>query len=385
MHSPSDRTVLLTFAAGHMANDWAVGAIWLVAPALAVALDLGPSEVGLLLTIYGIGGAFAYLPAGLLADRLSARGGLLLATFWWVAIGHLAASLAPGYWSFALVMAVAIMGDAAWHPVATGYLVQRFPQRRAQVLGIHAMGGTIGAEVLAPLGVGAVLAVADWRTALQVAALPALIMGVVFIFIAPRLKPLPARSTNLDIKGLLAPWKSRTGVRLMVTMVLYNMAAIAVVAMMPLYLQVDVGLGPMAVALLFAGTLLLGSLAQPWAGQLSDRYGRRAPILGGLGIGAGAALFAGLANDANLVIAGLIAAGAILTAIRSVVLAAAIDITRERESATLALAFTVLDGVGAVGALLAGIAAEADLSYAFVLAAVLSGGSCIVGAGLRKT
>ena len=43
---------------------------------------------------------------------------------------------------------------------------------------------------------------------------------------------------------------------------------------------------------------------------------------------------------------------AALTAIRSAFLASAVEVVDGRESATLALAFTVLDGVGALGALL---------------------------------
>ena len=73
------------------------------------------------------------------------QGWLLAITFWWVAIGYFCATLAPGFWPVTLLLAVGIMGDAFWHPVATGVLVKRMPTRRAQVLGIHAMGGSIGA------------------------------------------------------------------------------------------------------------------------------------------------------------------------------------------------------------------------------------------------
>ena len=58
--------------------------------------------------------------------------------------------MAPGYWSLALLLAVAGMGNAAWHPIATGVLTRESRERRAQALGIHAIGGSL-AEVLAPL------------------------------------------------------------------------------------------------------------------------------------------------------------------------------------------------------------------------------------------
>ena len=96
------RFILSTFALGHLANDWAAGSIWLIAPAVAAAMGLGAPEVGLLLTVSGVGAALAYIPAGILADRVRRRGPLLIVTFWWVAAGYFAASFAPDYWGLAL-------------------------------------------------------------------------------------------------------------------------------------------------------------------------------------------------------------------------------------------------------------------------------------------
>ena len=162
-----ERLFLSTFALGHFANDWTAGCILLLTPAIAVSMGLGAAEIGLLLTLMGIGGGLAYLPAGLAADYTRSRGMLLLLTFWWVAIGYFVASLAPDYWWLVVLLAVAIMGDAAWHPIATGVLTQKMPDRKAHALGIHAMGGTIGAEAVAPLAVGFLLVWFDWRTVLQ--------------------------------------------------------------------------------------------------------------------------------------------------------------------------------------------------------------------------
>ena len=40
---------------GHLANDWASAAIWLLAPAIGLAFELRPSEIGLLRAIHPIG------------------------------------------------------------------------------------------------------------------------------------------------------------------------------------------------------------------------------------------------------------------------------------------------------------------------------------------
>ena len=54
------------------------------------------------------------------------------------------------------------------------------------------------------------------------------------------------------------------------------------------------------------------------------------------------------------------------------VLAAAVDVSGERESTTLGMAFTFLDGVGALGAVIAGVAGSRDLGQAFLMAGVLA-------------
>lgn len=367
------RFILGTFALGHLSNDWAAGAIWMVAPAAAAAMGLGATEVGLLLAIHGLGAALAYIPAGMLADRVSRRGPLLVLTFAWVVAGYAAASLAPDFWSLAVLLAVAVMGDAAWHPIATGLLVQRYPKRRAHVLGIHAMGGTIGAEVLAPVGVGLALTLVEWRVALQVSVVPAALMGVAFIFVSRRLgacAPRPGGSAGLT--SVLRAWTTRQGRLFVVAIVLYNMAYMAVLGMVPLFLQQDLSFTPLAAGAAFAVMLTLGSLLQPLAGQLSDRIGRRPLLIAGTAAGALCAGVAGLVNPGWMTVAALLGTAAFLTAIRSVVLAAAVEIASQREATNLGMAFTLMDGVGAIGAALGGFAGRNDLTAAFLLGSLLA-------------
>ena len=61
----------------------------------------------------------------------------------------------------------------------------------------------------------------------------------------------------------------------------------------------------------------------------------------------------------------------LLEGIRASVLAAAVEYTGSREGTTLGFAFTLMDGLGAFGALLAGWAAGIRFSHAFLLAGIL--------------
>ncbi|MDH3792287.1 MAG: MFS transporter [Rhodospirillales bacterium] len=365
-------SLLAWFSLGHLSNDWAPAAVWLLTPAIAASLALSPAELGLLITIHSVGAALAFLPAGVLADRVTNRGRLLLATFWWVAIGYFAASFAPGFWTLALLLAVAGMGDAAWHPIATGVLVEGMPGRRARALGLHAVGGTL-AEVLAPLSVGFLIGFFDWRTTLQLSAVPAALMGLAFFRIAARVPASPhAAISRADFRTLWNAWRRPAGLGMIGTISAYNMAFLALLSMTPLFLQRVHGFSPAETGLVFSSMLLVGAAVQPFVGHLSDLTGRKRVVIVGNLAAAGAALAVALGPGPVSLIAALIATAALLVGIRSAVLAAAVEFAGGREATTLGLAFAVLDGVGALGALLAGAVGSFDLHYAFLLAAGLA-------------
>lgn len=373
------RFMLGTLFLGHMTNDWVAGTLWLLAPAIAASMGLGPTEVGLILTINGIGAGLAYIPAGILADRSTRPGYLMLLSFWWVAIGYLGATLVPGFWMVTLLLAFGVMGDAFWHPIATGVLVKELPGRRAQALGIHAVGGGIGADLLAPLSTGFLLGLFDWQTTLQILVIPAVVMGFLFIPVAARIsRDNPGRSTAIDFSGLARQWLKADGIALMAVMIFYNMALIAILAMAPLYFQSEHGLSPFQAGMIFAAILMTGTVFQPWMGKYTDAHGRKQAILLVLFLGSGFALIAGVSSGLYWSLLGLLPAAALLTAVRPVVLAAAVEHSSKSESTTLGIVFTVLDGVGMFGALCAGLVGEFELAYAFILAAVFAFTSAII-------
>jgi len=75
-------------------------------------------------------------------------------------------------------------------------------------------------------------------------------------------------------------------------------------------------------------------------------------------------------------------------AIRACVLATAVDYSERGHSLTLGLAFTLMDGVGALGAVLAGLAAGFSWSHMFGFAAFCSLGAAVLAmtpSGRRST
>ncbi|MDE2789877.1 MAG: MFS transporter [Paracoccaceae bacterium] len=367
-----NRALPTWFTLGHFANDWSVCSLWLIVPAVGVAMNLSPADVGLLFTICYVGGALAYLPAGILADHVSNRGRLLLATFWWVTVGYLLAAMAPGFWSLALLLAIAGMGDAAWHPIATGVLTRENKDRRAHVLGIHAIGGSL-AEVLSPLSVGFLLAYVDWREALAISVLPAAFMGLCFFWVVRAVPRVEKKSVSKqDMFDLLNAWRQGNGLRMVAMICLYNMALMALLSMIPFYLADRHGFGPLAAGIVFSAMLIVGALTQPWIGKISDTAGRRPVLVSGNLTAAMAIGLLVFQPSLWAMIAAMMVAVAALAAIRAAVLAGAVDHTGHSEGTTLGFAFALLEGIGALGAVFAGIAAGISWPHMFGLAATFA-------------
>lgn len=360
---------LIVFPLGHLANDWPGAALWLLAPAIALSLDLSTAEVGLLITLHGAGASLGYLPAGIVGDRVRNRGALLAVTFWWVAAGYFAASFFTDFWTLALLLAFAGLGDAAWHPIAAAAMVEQTPNRRARAIGVHAFGGIL-AEVGAPLCAGILLAYLDWQTVLRLSVIPAATMAVLFIWLSARVSsPARPKASHGELRSLMRSWLEPASLVLIAIISLYNMSLMGALAMMPLFLQrvhdyTSAGAGAM-----LAAAYLLGALSQPAFGHASDVLGRKGVSIGTLV--AAALLFVGVTHLNDAVWSGVTLATAIglLTGIRSVLLAAMLDRAGRRESTTLGFGFSIMDGVGALGALFAGMAGAVDMHHAFLFTA----------------
>lgn len=372
--------LMIWFALGHLANDWPIAALWLLIPAIGLAMELTASEVGLLFTLVNIGGSLGYLPAGILADQVSNRGRLLIVTFWWVAVGYGVASLAGGYWELAILLAIAGMGNAAWHPIAAGVLANARSDARARALGIHAVGGAL-AEMLAPLCAGVLLLYVDWRAALAISALPAVVMGLCFLHAAravPRAKQIPL--SKQDVLDLLRIWRQGNSLRVMLMISLYNMASMALLSMIPFYLSAVHHFSATETGVSFSALLIVGAATQPLIGEMSDRVGRGPVLILGNVLAGVACLALVLTPPIWTMLLAMTVAVAAIDAIRSTVLAAAVEIAGRREGTTIGLAFVFMDGVGALGSVLAGLAAGflmANHVYPCCLSLARVCGACI--------
>ena len=246
------------------------------------------------------------------------------------------------------------------------------------------MGGSVGAEILGPVSAGILLGYFDWQTSMQILVIPAVLMGLFFIPIAARIQSVATSAlAGSDLRELARDWCTFRGARLVFLMIAYNMGLYGMLAMTPLVLQSRYGLSPFVSASVFASMLVFGTLIQPWTGKVSDRVGRK-PVIVSMILGAAIFAFAcGLVSSYWVFVSLLVLAITLLTAVRPVLLASAVEFSKKSESTTLGLVFAILDGVGAMGALIAGYAGEWALSYAYLLGALLALASAVTAATFR--
>ena len=362
---------LVAFPAGHGAVDWGSAALWILAPAMVLSMGISPWQLGLLFAAQRVASAISHTPAGLIGDNVAKRGKFLLLTFWWVAIAQLAASVLDGYWLVLVFLAIASAGSAAWHPVAMGTMVQEMPNRRAFALGVHYIGGT-AAEVIAPLLVGFLLVFTDWRQALQINTIPAIVVGLIFFRLARMVPPPNSGTERSSLLELIRAMTRPTALLIIIMLPLHDMAVIAFSSMTPLYLQETRGFSSSLTGIGFSIFVISGALLAPLIGRLSDRSVRRPIAAIGLLGGGVTALFIAIGTGTPTLFVLLALTGFFLLSVRPVIVAMALETIGKRESTVLGLIATIGEVGAATGAIVAGLVATVNVANALLLSAGIS-------------
>ncbi len=143
------------------------------------------AELGLSDTSMGLLAGFAFavfytvlgIPIARWADRGTRRSIIALGLFFW-SLMTISCGLAQNLWQMALARVGVGVGEAAGAPPGHSLLMDYFPpERRARVIGLHAMGGSLG--LIAALLIGGWVAEHyGWRTAFLAAGLPGLALAL---------------------------------------------------------------------------------------------------------------------------------------------------------------------------------------------------------------
>lgn len=272
------KRVLSLLIVGHIANDAYFGFLPPLLPLLVVQLDIPLALAGLLSMTFSISGALIQPLFGYFLDRF--RKG------WLMAIGPLGGALVglmvymPNYYALLALFFVAGLGSAIFHPLASVTAHQASGARKGLGVSIYIAGGRLG------VGIGAAIAtliVTRWGMAgIPLGALLGLGVGLPLIFMAPDVEvqnaaaPPNFRATLEALRHSIGP----LGVLWLV-----NLTRTIVTMTVGTFLPLFVVQGGGSIAAGGRGvTIFLFSAAAGgiFGGHLSDRFGRRVVVVGGM-------------------------------------------------------------------------------------------------------
>ena len=372
---------------GHALTHWYPATFYLLLPIVGNELGLSFSQIGLIMTCQYIAGAVANVPGGVLVDTVGRKGLLMGISLFWVGFPYLLMSFTHSYLMLLGCVALVGVGNSLWHPTAIPTLARRYPERKGYVLSLHGMGGNAG-DAVAPLVVGALLAVMSWREVMVLNVVPGLVMSLLIVVFLGTLKlgGRPRATSSASgaagaadavggegregregegqsfasyLAGLRQLFRNRSLVLLSTSGAFRSMTQNALLTCLPLYLAREMGWQIAAVGVGMFVLQASGMVASPVAGHLSDKLGRRSVIISSMAMTAVVLVFMAVAGNSQAFVFLIAVLGFFLYAIRPVIQAWTLEATPKQMGGS---AIGVLFGAQSLGAavspLLGGLIAD---------------------------
>ena len=268
---------------GHALTHWYPATFYLLLPLIGAELGLSYSQIGSILTCQFAAGAISNVPGGIFVDTVGRKGLLMAVALFWIGFPYLLMGFSHAYWMMLACATLLGIGNNLWHPTAIPWLASRFPDRKGLVMSFHSMGGNVG-DAVAPLVVGALLAVLNWRDVVLVNVLPGIVMSVLILLYVGRIQNAekaagsgkkPAMSGPERMRSFATLLTDRAVVTLSVGSTFRTMTQSALLTFLPVYLAREMGYSPLWIGACMFALQAAGFGAAPIAGLLSDTIGRR--------------------------------------------------------------------------------------------------------------
>jgi MFS family permease len=337
---------------GHGLTHWYPATFYLLLPLIGHELGLTYSQIGLIMTCQYAASALANVPGGIMVDTIGRKGLLMAISLFWVGFPYLLIGFSHTYAMLLVCISLVGFGNSLWHPTAIPTLGSRYPERKGLVLSLHGMGGNVG-DAIAPVVIGAALAVFSWRQVVVMNVAPGLIVAaLMFAFMGSMrltMKKHQAEGQSFGeyLQGLRTLFANRSLILLSTGSAFRTMTQAALLTFLPVYLANVMGYSPAIVGACLFALQAAGFAAAPVAGHLSDRMGRKNILMSSLA--SSAVIFILMAFfGGSPVFIGLVAVlGFFLYATRPVIQAWILDSTPKNLGGS---SIGVLFGAQAVGA-----------------------------------
>jgi FSR family fosmidomycin resistance protein-like MFS transporter len=348
-----------TTAVAHLTEHLYIGVTTVVLPVIAAAMGFSMAQAGSLVSARYLVAGICNIPSGFLADVLKRRSTLLGLCLVFLGLGSLLMSFAESFWALFIFMAVSGIGTGSFHPQSIAILSSAYEKRRAFALGIHDSAANLG-EVIAPLTIGALLTYTDWRTTLQMWALPGIVVGISYALFCRETErpPHPSeRLKNLVWQDLL---KNRQVLAMFFVSVFRTLGQSGLTVFLPLYMTLHLKLSAGVMGFYISTLFFFAGISPTFSGWVSDRIGRVPLIIIGSSLAAVAVVaLPHLAPGIPLGI-GCALGGGLLWALRPVIFAAAMEIAPpELSGTTVGFLYSGNMGLSFLAPLSAGLVADA--------------------------
>jgi len=175
---------------------------------IGISLEFNASllAMGVLANIFGLALGVMSLPSGLLADHINEKK-LLIICCGGMALSAITIGLSPNIFVLGIALLVLGLALGVFHPVAATFIA-RTASQRGLGFGYFGIGGNLGLA-LGPLLAGIMASLINWRASYFILAVPAIILGVLFLIASSErpasLPPITTAWENTDQKPSLKP------------------------------------------------------------------------------------------------------------------------------------------------------------------------------------
>ena len=362
-------------AAGHGLTHWYTATFYILLPLIGKELGLSYTEIGLIMTIQHLAGAISNLPGGVLVDTVGSKGYLMAASLFWVGVPYAFMSITHDFWMLLVCVTLVGIGNNIWHPAAIPTLAYRYPQRKGLVLSFHGMGGNVG-EAVAPIVVGALLAVFTWRTVVVINVVPGITMAALILVMLGALATarsgdadaINAKAQQRDFRQYLRDYatllRNRGLMLVSVSSAFRTMTQAGLLTFLPVYLAYEQGYSPLYVGVCLTLVQVGGFIAGPIGGHLSDKIGRKRVVMSSMLLTGLMLIGMVLAGKSFAFVIFVALVGFFLYAMRAVLQAWAVESTpKNLAGAGVGIQFAVTSFGASVSPLVFGMIADATNVY----------------------